>query len=110
MISNSKFLNYLNNIENHLTSGLIRDSEVRRYFHYLVEVKNYMTQKKDLLFNEGLDISFFIPIFTSIETLQGIATRTRESAKFIDLAMETLRDADNLLNNAFGQLVDKRTN
>jgi len=108
MTSNSTFLNYLNNIENHLNSGSIRDSEVKRYFHYLVEIKNYMTQKKDSLLKEGIDVSFFILIFTSIETLKGTTTRTSESAEFIDLAMKTLRGADDLLDDAFGQLMDKR--
>jgi len=108
MTSNSTFLNYLDNIENHLNSGSIRDSDVKRYFRYLVEVKNYMAQKKDSLLKEGIDVSFFVPIFTSVETLKGTATRTRESAEFIDLAMKTLRGADDLLDDAFGQLMDKR--
>jgi len=109
MTSNSIFLDYLNNIENHLNSGSIRDSDnLKRYFRYLVEVKNYMAQKKDSLLKEGIDVSFFIPIFTSIETLKGTTTRTSESAEFIDLAMKTLRGADDLLDNAFGQLMDKR--
>jgi len=69
-----------------------------------------MAQKKDSLLKEGIDVSFFIPIFTSIETLKGTTTRTRERAKFIDLAMETLRSANGLLDNAFGQLMDKRNN
>jgi len=109
MTSNSTFLNYLNNIEGHLNSGSIRDSDAKRYFHYLVEVKNYMNRKRCSLISEGLDVSFFDPIFASIEILKGTTTRTRESAEFIDLAMKTLRGADSLLHDVFKQLMDKRS-
>jgi len=109
MISNSTFLNYLNNIENHLNSSLIRDSDLDRYYYYLSEIKNYMKRKRGLLIKEGLDVSFSVPIFTSIKTLRGISIRIRETSEVIDLAMKTLRAADDLLDDAFGQLVDKRS-